>query len=277
MITDEVQLKRKQYNNNEIQTMRKKLIVGNWKMYKNTHDASLLLHALSEKVGVHQGIDVVLCPNLLVLQSLSLQVNHKQFKLGAQNCYWRDEGAFTGEVAASMLRGVVDYVLIGHSERRHVFHETERDIRHKVQAVIRNGMKPILCIGETATDRSNGETLEVIHDQIVSGLANITSEELGEVAIAYEPVWAIGTGNIPNKKDVEIVEKATRKQIEVLYGKKASESIHFLYGGSVDSSNAQSFLSIKGVDGLLIGGASLKPEVFAAIVEKAKDLKKRTK
>lgn len=257
--------------------MRKKLIVGNWKMYNNTHKASLLLHSLSEKVKVPRSVDVVLCPNLLALQSLSLQVNHRQFRLGAQNCYWRDEGAFTGEVAAEMLRGVVDYVIVGHSERRHVFHETERDIRQKVQAVLRNKMKPILCVGETATERADGETIEVVRDQLTSGLANITSEEMSEMAIAYEPVWAIGTGKIPTADDVATVEKAIRKQISALYGKKAAEAVRFLYGGSVDATNASSFLATDGVDGLLVGGASLKPDVFAAIVKEAGKQKKQAK
>jgi triosephosphate isomerase len=255
--------------------MRKKLIVGNWKMYNNTHKASLLLHVLAEKVKTSRGVDVVLCPNLLALQSLSLQVNHRQFRLGAQNCYWRDEGAFTGEVAAEMLRGVVDYVIVGHSERRHVFHETERDIRQKVQAVLRNKMKPILCVGETATERTDGETIEIVRDQLISGLANITSEEMVDIAIAYEPVWAIGTGKIPTADDVTSVEKAVRKQISALYGKKASEDVRFLYGGSVDATNAGGFLAVNGVDGLLVGGASLKPDVFAAIVKEAGVQKKK--
>ena len=257
--------------------MRKKLIVGNWKMYNNTHKSSLLLHALSEKVGTFRGVDVVLCPNLLALQSLSLQINNRQFKLGAQNCYWRDEGAFTGEVAAEMLRGVVDYVIVGHSERRHIFRESERDIRQKVQSVVRNRMKPILCIGETANERTDGETLEVISDQLTSGLANITSEEISEIAIAYEPVWAIGTGKVPSGSDVSAVEKAVRKQISVLYGKKASDTVRFLYGGSVDSANAEAFLSVKGVDGLLVGGASLRPDDFAAIVQEASNQAKKAK
>lgn len=257
--------------------MRKKLIVGNWKMYNNTHKASLLLHALSEKVKTYRSVDVVLCPNLLALQSLSLQVNHRQFRLGAQNCYWRDEGAFTGEVAAEMLRGVVDYVIVGHSERRHIFHETERDIRQKVQAVLRNRMKPILCVGETANERTDNETVEVVRDQLISGLANITSEEMGDVAIAYEPVWAIGTGKVPTADDVAVVEKAVRKQISALYGKKAAEDVRFLYGGSVDADNAGGFLATNGVDGLLIGGASLKPDVFAAIVREASAQKKQVK
>lgn len=257
--------------------MRKKLIVGNWKMYNNVHQASLLVHKLTEKVVARRDVDIVICPNILTLQTLSLQINRRQFKLGAQNCYWRDEGAFTGEVSASMLTGVVDYVLIGHSERRHIFQETERDIRQKVQAVLRNKMRPILCVGETASERSEGETIAVIHEQIVSGLANVTSEELSEVAIAYEPVWAVGTGKLPVTKDVDIVENSVRKQIKALYGKKASEEIRFLYGGSIDADNASGYLGIDGVDGLLVGGASLKPEAFAEIVEKASEVSKQEK
>ncbi len=255
--------------------MRKKLIVGNWKMYNNTHKASLLLHALAQKVEPRRNVEVVLCPSSLVLQSLSLQVNHRQFRLGAQNCYWRDEGAFTGEISATMLRGLVDFIIVGHSERRHVFHEPERDIRQKVQAVLRNGMKPILCVGETAHERADGETIEVVCDQLTSGLANVTSEEIADVAVAYEPVWAIGTGQVPLGRDLEMVEKAIRKQVGALYGKTAASSIRFLYGGSVDATNAADFLQLEGVDGLLVGGASLKPDVFAAIVEKAHEAAKK--
>lgn len=257
--------------------MPKKLIVGNWKMYHNTHKASLLLDALSKKVETHRDVEVVLCPNTLALQSLSLQINNRQFKLGAQNCYWRDEGAFTGEVSATMLRGVASYVIVGHSERRHIFRETERDIRQKVQAVIRNGMKVILCVGETAQERADDETIEVVRDQLASGLANITSEEVENIAIAYEPVWAIGTGKLPTPADVVAVEKALRKEVGELYGKKASTELRILYGGSVTPENAPGFLTAKGVDGLLIGGASLSVEAFAAIVEQAFEATKKDK
>lgn len=249
--------------------MRKKLIVGNWKMNLNTQQASLLLHRLSEKIETHRDVETVLCPNFLVLQSLSLQVNHRQFKLGAQNCYWRDDGAFTGEVSATMLRGLVNYVIVGHSERRHIFNEHDKDIRHKVQAVIRNNMKPILCIGETAHERADGETLHVVHDQLTSGLLNITSDEISDIAIAYEPVWAIGTGTPVKPGDLETVVAAIRKQVKALYGTKASEEIRILYGGSVNADNAASFLDIKGVDGFLVGGASLKADEFASIALKA--------
>lgn len=246
---------------------RKKLIVGNWKMHLNTNQASLYLHKLSGLIPVKRGVEVVLAPNSLALQSLGLQVDHRQFKLAAQNCYWRDEGAFTGEISATMLRGLTQYVIVGHSERRHVFNEHDKDIRHKVAAVIRNSMKPILCIGETAAERTNDETIHVIHDQLVSGLLNVTSEEIKDIVVAYEPVWAIGTGDSARPDDVREVVKAIRKQIRSLYGRTAADDIRILYGGSTSADNAASYLEIEGVDGFLVGGASLKAKEFASIVE----------
>ncbi len=249
--------------------MTKKLIVGNWKMNLNMHEASLFVHRLAKEVAIHNDVEVVLCPNLLTLQSLSLQINHRQFKLGAQNAYWRDSGAFTGEVSATMLHGLVKYVLVGHSERRHIFHEHDKDIRHKVQAVIRNRMTPILCVGETAAERADGETVHVLHDQIVSGLLNVTSEEVEDLVIAYEPVWAIGTGNNALPRDVAAAAEVIRKQVASLYGKKAALSLRVLYGGSVSAENAGDYLAVDGVDGLLIGGTSLNAHAFASIVETA--------
>ncbi len=247
----------------------KKLIVGNWKMNLNTHEASLYLHTLADKVPVRRDVEVVLAPTLLALQSLSLQVNRRQFKLAVQNLYWRDHGAFTGEVSATQLRGVADYAVIGHSERRHIFHESERDVRQKVQAAIRNHIKPILCIGETARERADGETKEVIHDQLISGLANVTSEELGDITIAYEPVWAIGTGNNALPDNVTEAVKVIRDQIKYLHGPKAANSIRVLYGGSVTADSAADYLALEGIDGLLVGGASLDANAFTAVIEKA--------
>jgi triosephosphate isomerase len=247
----------------------KKLIVGNWKMNLNTHEASLYLHRLSDRVKVHRDVEVVLAPTLLALQSLSLQIDRRQFKLAVQNLYWRDSGAFTGEVSASQLHGVVDYAIIGHSERRHIFGETDKDIRNKVQAAIRNDIKPILCIGETANDRLEGETNAVLHDQLVAGLANITSEELEYVTVAYEPVWAIGTGNNALPEDVKKAVTAIRSQIKHLYGAAAASDVRILYGGSVTSDSAADYLAVEGVDGLLVGGASLDAHNFSEIIAKA--------
>lgn len=249
--------------------MTKTLIVGNWKMNLNTHQASLLLHKLDQSIEAHQDVEVVIAPSLLVLQSLSLQINHHKMKLAAQNCYWRDEGAYTGEVSATMLRGLVNYIIVGHSERRHIFGETNIDIRNKVQAVLRNDMTPILCVGETAAEKADNETKHVLHDHIVSGLANVTSEDVENIVIAYEPVWAIGTGTFAKPADVSEAVKTIRHQIGALYGREAAQKVRILYGGSVDAHNATEFLSTPGVDGLLIGGASLQAETFGTIVQSA--------
>jgi triosephosphate isomerase len=247
----------------------KKLIIGNWKMNLNTHEASLYLHKLSRLIKVRRDVEVVLAPTLLALQSLSLQVDRRQFKLAVQNLYWRDSGAFTGEVSANQLRGVVDYAIIGHSERRHIFNETDKDIRNKVQAALRNNIFPILCVGETASERTAGETGDVLHDQLIGGLTNVTSEELAHVTIAYEPVWAIGTGNNALPDDVARAVTAIRAQIKHLYGADAAQATRILYGGSVTADSTVSYMAIDGVDGLLVGGASLDAHVFMEIVNKA--------
>ena len=247
----------------------KKLIIGNWKMNLGVHEASLHLHKLAQVVKIHRNVEVVLAPTILALQTLSLQINHRQFKLAAQNFYWRDHGAFTGEVSASQLRGIVSYGLVGHSERRHVFNESDKDTRAKVQAAIRNGIRPVLCVGETTSERTAGETKDVIHDQLIGGLANITSEELPEVIIAYEPVWAIGTGNNALPTDVVEAVVSIRSQLKHLYGAKAANDVQVLYGGSVTPDSAADYLALDGVDGLLVGGASLDAHAFTTIVEKA--------
>jgi len=246
-----------------------KLIVGNWKMNLTTHEASLYLHKLSGLIATHRDVDVVLAPTLLAVQSLSLQIDRRQFKLAVQNLYWRDHGAYTGEVSASQLKGVADYAIIGHSERRHIFGETDKDVRNKVQAAIRNHIKPILCIGETATERADGETNDVIHDQLLGGLANVTSEDLEQITVAYEPVWAIGTGVSALPDDVIKAVKAIRSQIKHLYGPASADNIRVLYGGSVTASSAADYLAIDGVNGLLVGGASLDARAFSEIVSQA--------
>ena len=223
-------------------------------------------------VAVHRDLEVVLAPTMHALQPLSLQVNRRQFKLAAQNFHFQDYGAFTGEVSATQLRGLVEYGIVGHSERRHIFRETDKMIRSKVQAAIRNRIRPILCIGETAQQKSEGETADVIHDQLVGGLANVTSDELKDIVIAYEPVWAIGTGNNALPSDVKHAIKAIRSQIRHLYGAAAAEEIQVLYGGSVKPDSATAYLQVEGVDGLLVGGASLSVHDFAAIATKAHGL-----
>jgi len=247
----------------------KKIIIGNWKMNLNMHEASLYLHKLSEMVKSRRDVEVVLAPTVLSLQSLSLQINLRQFKLAAQNFYWRDHGSYTGEVSASQLRGIVQYALVGHSERRHIFNETEKDIRNKVAAAIRNGICPVLCVGENTWEKTNNETRDVIYDQLNSGLANITSHELKDVIIAYEPVWAIGTGNNASLLDVSVAVRSIRGQIEHLYGPKLAQSVTVLYGGSVTPDSAADYLALPGIDGLIIGMDSLNAYTFNEIIKKA--------
>lgn len=253
--------------------MRKKLIIGNWKMNMNVSQASMLLHRLQEHVKIRRNIDVVLAPNMLALQPLSVQLDRRKFKLAAQNAYQKDDGPFTGEVSFSMLRDLVSYVIIGHSDRRLKFGETMVDTREKVVAAVRNGLTPVLCVGETDSERKLGETKQVIQDQVLSAVRDLTSEDIENIVIAYEPVWALSTGvdymhhATPKPADIENAEHIIRSNICQLYGKKTSEQVRVLYGGSVNASNARGLVEIKGVDGLLIGGASLNYLEFSGIVE----------
>ena len=229
----------------------------------------MFVHRLDDLIGKRRGVEIVLAPTMLAVQPLHLQVQHHHFNLAAQNFYWRDHGAYTGEVSASQLRGLVQYGLVGHSERRHVFGERSKDIRSKVQAAVRNGITPVLCIGETASERADGETADVIHDQLIGGLANITSVEVEHIVVAYEPVWAIGTGKFAAPRDVSRAVKLIRKQIKQLFGALAAKHVRVLYGGSVNVDNASAYLQIDGVDGLLIGDTSLDVRAFAEIIKKA--------
>lgn len=244
-------------------------------MNLNIHEGSLLAHKLDEVTQNHRNVEVVLAPGFLSLQSLNLQINHSKFKLCAQNFYWRDEGAYTGEVSANQLRGLVSYALVGHSERRHIFGEAGREIGRKVQAAIRHDIRPVLCIGETAMERHDGETNDVIHDQIVAGLANVTSDDMKHVAIAYEPVWAIGTGDSAKPYDVEKAVEVIRRQVRHLFGAQVAKDVPVLYGGSVSKDNAMSYLTCPGINGLLVGGACLSIEQFSAIIKQAYESQKQ--
>lgn len=258
--------------------MGKKLIIANWKMNLNVSEASLFVHKLDRLVGGSaRQVEIVLAPTMLAIQPLHLQVQHHHFNLAAQNFYWRDKGAYTGEVSATQLRGIAQYGLVGHSERRNKFGERSKDIRNKVQAAVRNGITPVLCIGETANERSEGETADVIHDQLIGGLANITSVEVENIVIAYEPVWAIGTGSFAAPRDVSRAIKAIRSQIKHLFGPLAAKHVRVLYGGSVNVDNATSYLQLDGVDGLLIGDTSLDVHAFSEIIKKANATKPITR
>lgn len=256
--------------------MTRTLIVGNWKMNLNASQASLLLHRLHERIKIHRDIEVVLAPNLLVLQPLSVQIDRRKFRLASQNAYPKDEGAYTGEVSFTMLQELVHYAIIGHSERRLYFNENLNMIRDKVAAAVRNDITPILCVGETQIERRNLETKQVLHDQIFTALSNLTSAEVQKMVIAYEPVWAISTFEGQLAKPTQIKESidCIRQQVKDLYGPKAAKAVRVLYGGSVDDQLARGYLEVEGCDGLLVGGASLNYHKFSEIVDAAYRLRR---
>lgn len=259
--------------------MKRTLIVGNWKMHLRPSQASLLVSRLSSKIAGHKDIEVVIAPSMLTLQPLSLQIDRRRFRLAAQDAFPIDEGAYTGEVSFTMLGDLVHYAIIGHSERRIHFNESLELIRDKVAASVRNDITPILCVGETSQERRAGETKQVLHDQIVTAISNLTAEEVSNMVIAYEPVWAISTfgGELAKPTHIEPLIAYIQKQVEELYGPKAAKEVRILYGGSVDDHIVSGYLDIPGCDGVLVGGASLNYQKFSGIVEAAYKLNRKKK
>ena len=254
----------------------KTYIVGNWKLNFNVGESSIYLHKLQKNLPNYRDIEVVVAPSLVALQPLSLQIDRHKMKLAAQNAFYRDYGAFTGEVSFAQLKGLVDYVIIGHTERRHIFCEDDKMVGKKVAAALRNKLTPILCIGETESERAFGETADVIRDQLLSGLRDVSEEEIDEVLIAYEPVWAISTtghAKLASPDEVAEIVKLIRETLADLYGEKTVEKIGVLFGGSVKPSNAGAYLTVPGINGLLVGGASLILNEFTDIIDVAKRVK----
>ncbi|MFA5003782.1 MAG: triose-phosphate isomerase [Candidatus Saccharimonadales bacterium] len=253
---------------------KKFLIVGNWKMHLNVHQSSLLVHRLNERIKISRGVEVVLAPSMLALQPLSQEIDRRKFRLAAQDAYFKDEGAFTGEVSFAMLAELVHYAIVGHSSRRMCFNDTLEVVRDKVKAAVRNGIVPIICVGETKDERRAGETKQVLHDQVTTALMNLTSKDIEKIVITYEPVWAISTneGEIAKPDDIKKAVAYIRFQIAELYGKKAAETVRVLYGGSVNDQDVRSYLEVEGVDGALVGAASLNFKQFAGIVDVANQI-----
>jgi triosephosphate isomerase len=251
--------------------MHKSLIIANFKMHLNVGDSSLYIHKLNKILNPHRSVEVVIAPSMLALQPLSLQIDRRKMHLAAQNACSKDDGPYTGEVSFTMLSGLVDYVIIGHSERRIYFSESLEFVRDKVSAAIRNNIKPILCIGESKPEKQNGETKRVIHDQLITALSDLTSEEVRMVTVAYEPIWAISTfdGQPASPQDVQKVIDYIRYQISEVYGATAAGEVKIIYGGSVDQETVSGYLALDGCSGALVGSASLDPESFAKIADKA--------
>lgn len=254
---------------------KRTLIVGNWKMHLNVQQSSLLVHRLSQHIKIHRDVEVVLAPSMLALQPVSLEIDRRKFRLAAQDAYYVDEGAFTGEVSFTMLGELVHYAIVGHSARRIYFNESLELVRDKVQAAVRNNIVPIICVGETHDERKAGETKQVLHDQVTTALQNLTSKDIEDVVIAYEPIWAISTfdGEVAKPGDVEEAIKFIRLQVAELYGKKVAEEMRVLYGGSVNEHDVAGYLEVPGVDGALVGAASLNYHQFAGIVDVAARLR----
>ncbi len=247
--------------------VRKTLLVGNWKMHLNVSQASLLVHRLQELTRMHRNVEVVLAPSMLCLQPLSLQIDRRKFRLAAQNAFYKDEGAYTGEVSFTMLRDLVHYALVGHSERRIYFHEDLPTVREKVAAAVRNEITPIICVGETQHERKEGLTKRVLHDQVTTALMNLTAREVRDVVI----VWAITTFQGEYARPTEVAEcmRYIRHQVEQLYGERVANAMRVLYGGSVDDTTVRGYLELEECDGALVGGASTNPYKFAGIIDAA--------
>ncbi|MHB0976789.1 MAG: triose-phosphate isomerase [Candidatus Aquicultorales bacterium] len=247
--------------------MRKPFIAANWKMYKTTKEAVDFVQAFEEMV-VDLDMEIVVCPPFTALKSVYTVMwqDSPNFKLGAQNMFWEEEGAFTGEVSPSMLQEIgVDYVIVGHSERRQYFNETDETVNNKVRAALAHDLLPIMCCGESLELRQQGKAMEWVRNQITAGLEGLSLDDLDKLVIAYEPIWAIGTGKTATDEDANKMNENIRSAIAAAYGDKAAKGVPVLYGGSVKPDNIGEFMSMPQVDGALVGGASLKPETFAAI------------
>ena len=248
---------------------RRKIIAGNWKMNKTPSEAVALAKELIPLVG-NDEVDVVFCVPAIDIIPVAEAVKGTNIAVGAENMYYEDKGAYTGEIAPGMLTDAgVKYVILGHSERRGYFHETDMDINRKVLKAFEYGITPIICCGESLEQREQGVTIDWIRQQIKIAFLNVTAEQAKTAVIAYEPIWAIGTGKTPTPADVEEVHAAIRKALAKKLGKAVANKMRILYGGSVKPSNAAELLSLPDVDGALIGGASLKADDFISIAQNA--------
>ncbi|MBF5041308.1 triose-phosphate isomerase [Aggregicoccus sp. 17bor-14] len=246
---------------------RVKIVAGNWKMNKTVAEALALVGELRGLLKEVAGVEVVLAPPFTALHPVAGALAGSGFGLAAQNCHWEPSGAFTGEVAAPMLKELgCAYVIVGHSERRQFFGETDETVNRRSQAVLKAGMLPIVCVGETLQEREAGRTLEVVSRQVKGALAGFSAEQVGRFVLAYEPVWAIGTGRNATSAQAQEVHAAIRQQLAGLHDGATAARVRIQYGGSVKPDNAAELLGQPDVDGALVGGASLKAADFAAIV-----------
>jgi triosephosphate isomerase (TIM) len=248
--------------------MRKPLVAGNWKMNKTVAEARELVNAMSAPLREIAGVEKVLCPPFISVAAVAALLEGTGIELGAQNMHWEEKGAFTGETAPGMVKEFCTHVIIGHSERRAYFGETDETVNRKVAAAIKFGLTPIVCVGETLDQYESGLTAEVARRQIKGGLAGIDSANAAKIVVAYEPVWAIGTGKASSGENAnQVHQQVIRPALSDLFGAEGAQAIRILYGGSVTASNASEFFAFPDIDGALVGGASLKPDEFVAITK----------
>ncbi len=250
---------------------RKPMIAGNWKLNKTIREAIELVTLLKRQMGNLQHVDVVVCPPYSALSNVAeILAEESDIQLGAQDLYWEEKGAFTGEVSGSMIKEAgANFVIVGHSERRQFFHETNETVNKKTKAALKNNLTPIVCIGETLAEREAGKTFQVIEAQFKGAFSNFSREEIKKIIIAYEPVWAIGTGKVATPQQAEEVHAFIRKELTKAFGEDAASVLRILYGGSVKPDNISSLMSEADIDGALVGGASLEASQFSDIVKHA--------
>jgi len=255
--------------------MRIPFIAGNWKMNTTATEAERLVLEMLERLDRIEGVGKVLCPPFVSLVGISMMLQDSSIKLGAQNMYFEAKGAYTGEISPVMLRELCEFVILGHSERRWYFGETDEIVNRKVKAAVANKLKPILCVGERLEENEAGKTEEVISRQVTAALSGM--EPVRDLVVAYEPVWAIGTGKAASGKQAGVTIQFIRDVLAKLWNKSIAQDLRILYGGSVTSANIAEFVSHPEIDGALVGGASLKAEEFVGIVEKTAEIKRRVK
>lgn len=247
---------------------RRVIIAGNWKMNKNIGESIDLANSIKRSLYDAEGVEIVVCPPFTSLSDVNEVIMETNIKLGAQDCYWEREGAFTGEVSAPMLKSVgCEYCIIGHSERRQFFGETNETVNKKLKALLKEGLSPIVCVGEKLDERKHGKTFDVIKDHVVNSLAGISKDQMLKTVVAYEPVWAIGTGVNATKEQAQEVHKYIRTLLGQMHDDDVAKSVRIQYGGSVKPENIKELISQEDVDGALVGGASLKAESFVQLVK----------
>ncbi len=247
--------------------MRQKIVVGNWKMNKTYEEAVSFMQDFKLFVRDINNVEMVIAPPYTLLNYLKNEVNGTNIKVAAQDVFYEEKGAFTGEISPKMVKDFAEYVIIGHSERKKYFGETNQIINKKIKAALQTGLKVIFCLGESFEERNQGNTKTVVETQLREGLANITIVEMGSVVIAYEPVWAIGTGNTATPEQAEEIHIFLRQLVKDLYNEETSLNIRIIYGGSVNPNNATNILKMPNIDGCLPGGSSLDPGSLTHIIK----------